>query len=72
MNIVVSIKHKWGKELFYPESEDAIFLTEFTGRPTILKHQLRLALKKGWSVKIAQKKFDLKECLDESPKIRSF
>lgn len=63
MNIVVSVHEKWGKELFYPESEDAIFLTKFTGRPTLLKHQLQMALERGWEVKIMEKKFDLKTIL---------
>ena len=63
MNIVVSFKAKWGKELFYPESEDAVFLTKFTGRPTLLKHQLKLAIEKGWSVKVVQKQFNLDEYL---------
>ncbi len=66
MNIVVSFKAKWGKELFYPESDDAKFLTEFTGRPTLLKHQLKLALQKGWQVKVVQKQFNLQEFLNEN------
>lgn len=54
MNIVVSFKEKWGKELFYPESDDAWFLTKYTGRPTILKKQLQLAIERGWTVRIIQ------------------
>lgn len=65
MNIVVSVKTKWGKELFYPESEDARILTKFTGRPTLLKHQLRLALDMGWNVAVIHPKFNLEECLKE-------
>ncbi len=65
MNIIVSVKAKWGKELFYPESEDAKFLTKFTGRPTLLKHQLKLALEKGWKVKVVQKQLNLDELLNE-------
>lgn len=64
MNIVVSFTAKWGKDLFYPESEDAVFLTKFTGRPTLLKHQLKLALEKGWSVKVVQKQFNLEEYIN--------
>ena len=64
MDIVVSFKKKWGKELFYPESEDAFFLSKFTGRPTLLKHQLKLALERGWKVKVIQKQFDLDEDLN--------
>jgi hypothetical protein len=65
MNIVVSFKAKWGKELFYPESDDALFLTKFTGRPTLLKRQLKLALENGWKVKIIEKKLELSEYLKE-------
>lgn len=63
MNIVVSFREKWGKELFYPESEDAVFLTKFTGRPTLLKHQLKMAIDRGWSVEVIQKRFTLDEYL---------
>ena len=63
MNIIVSIQEKWGKELFYPENEDAVFLTKFTGRPTLLKRQLRMALDRGWNVHIMEKKFDLEKFL---------
>lgn len=67
MNIVVSFKAKYGKDLFYPESDDAVFLAEFSGRPTLLKHQLKMALDRGWSVSVVQDKFDLKDYLDEKP-----
>ena len=63
MDIVVSFKKKWGKELFYPESEDALFISKFTGRPTLLRHQLKMALDRGWSVKVIQKQFNLEEYL---------
>lgn len=66
MNIVVSFKNKWGKDLFYPVSEDAIFLTKFTGRPTVLKKQLKMALQRGWNVKVIQNTFDLEEYLKEN------
>lgn len=66
MNIVVSFKAKWGKELFYPESEDALFLTKFTGRPTLLKRQLKMAIDQGWCVKVVQKQFNLDEYLNEN------
>lgn len=65
MEIVVNLRIQWGKELFYPESKDAYFLTEFTGRPTILKYQLKMARERGWSVKVLQKPFDLDSCLNE-------
>lgn len=65
MNIVVAFKRKWGKDLFYPASEDAVFLAQFTGRPTLLKHQLKLAIEKGWKVKVKQQKFDLVEYLSQ-------
>jgi len=65
MNIVVSFIAKWGKDLFYPESDDAVFLTKFTGHPTITKKQLKLAIEKGWNVKVVQKEFHLDEYLKE-------
>lgn len=66
MNIVVSFREKWGKELFYPESEDALFLTKLTGRPTILKRQLKLAVERGWQVKVMEKHLDLDEYLNDN------
>lgn len=67
MNIIVSFKKKWGKELFYPESDDAMFLTTFTGRPTLLKRQLQIAVERGWSVKVVQPQFNLDEYLNGKP-----
>lgn len=52
MIIVVIAKKIWGKELFYPVSDDAQFVCELTGRPTILKKQLRILMDKGWDVVI--------------------
>jgi hypothetical protein len=66
MNIVVSFKAKWGKELFYPESDDAQFLAMFTGRPTLLKHQLKMAMDRGWNVSVIEKQFNLNEYLSQS------
>lgn len=66
MNIVVSFTEKWGKDLFYPESEDAVFLTKFTGRPTLTKNQLKLARERGWGVRVTQKQFNLDEYLKEN------
>lgn len=71
MNIVVSYKAKWGKELFYPVSEDAVFLTKFTGRPTILKGQLKLALERGWNVEVVHNKFNLEDYLKEINTIKA-
>ena len=68
MEIVVTLERKWGKELFYPESKDAHFLTKFTGRPTILKYQLKMAKERGWLVKVLEKPFDLETCFMEQKK----
>jgi hypothetical protein len=61
MYILVSFKKIYGKELFYPESDDALFLAKFTGRPTLLKRQLKLCIKKGWDVVIKKETPDIKE-----------
>ena len=66
MNIVVSFRAKWGKDLFYPESDDAKFLATFSGRPTILKRQLKMAIERGWKVKILEKQFNLDEYLNDN------
>jgi hypothetical protein len=67
MNIVVSFKAKYGKDLFYPESDDAVFLAKFSGRPTLLKHQLKMALDRGWEVIVVQEQFNLVEYLNDKP-----
>ena len=63
MNIVVSFKKIWGKELFYPVSNDAILLTKLTGRPTILKSQLITCREAGWKVTLIQETLNLDEYL---------
>lgn len=67
MNIVVSFKAKYGKDLFYPESDDALFLARFSGRPTLVKNQLKMALERGWTVSVVQEQFNLQEYLREKP-----
>jgi hypothetical protein len=59
MDIIVSFQQKWGKRLFYPESDDAKFLAEFSGTPTLLLRQLHMAINRGWKVKVIEKPFDL-------------
>ena len=65
MNIVVSFKKIYGKELFYPVSDDAKLLTRITGRPTLLKHQLRECLEAGWTVSLVQETLNLNDFLRE-------
>lgn len=65
MNIVVSLKKIWGKELFYPISEDAIFLTKITGRPTLLKNQLKLCIEAGWNVSVVHDQLDIHHYLKD-------
>ena len=55
MEIIVIHQRSWGKDLYYPSSEDAIFLTKLFGRPTFIKKQLDLCSTHGWVVKILQK-----------------
>lgn len=66
MNIVVCLKRVWGKDLFYPISEDAQFITEFTGRPTILKNQLKLCKDRGWNVSIIQNTINLEDYIPKN------
>ncbi len=58
MNIIVKYRSVYGKDLFYPLSEDASFIVDITGRPTILKRQLDLFVKRGWSVTITRDKLE--------------
>ncbi len=65
MEIIVSYKKVWGKDLFYPVSEDAKFITLITGRPTILKSQLKLFLDRGWQVSLVKEEINLSEFLKQ-------
>lgn len=66
MKIIVSLRSKWGKDLFYPVSADAKFLTQLTGRPTLLKQQLKLCAERGYDVSIVQDPIDFDKIFDES------
>jgi len=63
MEIVVSFKKIWGKELFYPVSDDAKLLARITGRPTLLKCQLRICKEAGWKVTLVQETLNLEDYL---------
>ncbi len=63
MEIIVAYKKNWGKDLFYPVSDDARFLAQITGRPTLLKYQLKLFLEKGWKVSVVKEEINLLEYL---------
>jgi hypothetical protein len=63
MNITVSLKKSWGKELFYPESPDAKFITALTGHPTISKRQIKICLDAGFKVTLVQDQLDLEDYL---------
>lgn len=65
MNIVVSFRKVWGKDLFYPVSKDAIFITKITGRPTILRHQLKLFVDAGWKVSITHEVVSIEDHLKD-------
>ena len=64
MDIVVEYRNHWGKDLFYPVNEDAKFIAQVTGRPTLLKQQLKLFVEKGWKVTLVKEEIKLEEFLD--------
>lgn len=64
MEIIVSFKKIWGKELFYPVSDDAKLIARITGRPTLLKEQLRICKEAGWTVTLIQEALNLEEFLE--------
>lgn len=63
MKIIVSFKKVWGKELFYPQSDDAKLIAKIIGRPSFVKSQLKLFVQAGWDVKVTQEPFKLDEYL---------
>lgn len=65
MHIIVEYKHIWGKDLFYPISEDAKFLADMSEKTTLSKNQLILCRKYGLLVEAIAKTVDLDEMLKE-------
>jgi hypothetical protein len=63
MYIQVQYKRVWGKERFYPISNDAKFLASVIGKPTILKWQLKICFENGHKVDILQEEIDTKNFL---------
>jgi hypothetical protein len=63
MYVVVHFRKIWGKELFYPVSDDALFIAQLSGRPTILRNQLRLCRERGWKVEIIPPPINIDEVL---------
>ncbi len=69
MNIVVCLKRVLGKDLFYPVSDDAHFITNFTGKTTVLEHQLKLCQDRGWRVNIIYNAIDFEDYMPKTGRI---
>lgn len=52
MDITVTPKNIWGKELFYPVSDDAKFLADLMERPAFLKRHLKKCDGYGWDISV--------------------
>lgn len=59
MEIEVKLKRLYGKDRFYPESNDAKLLCKILDRPTITKEELKLAKEGGWSVLVKVEEYQL-------------
>ena len=59
MNIVVSFRRMWGKDLFYPENDEAKFIAKLIGRPTIPRRQLKICFDYGWKIKVVSQISDI-------------
>ncbi len=50
MKIEIIRKFAYGRERFYPISDDAKFMTEVIGRPSLTRRQLNLFKKRQWEI----------------------
>lgn len=71
MYIQVEHRRVWGKDRFYPMSEDAKFLAKFIGRESLVKRQLKICFENGHKVDIVKETIDTKNFLglDEQQKL---
>ncbi len=60
LNVKIEIVRKvsYGKERFYPLSEDAKFMAEITGRPSFTRRQLQLFMLRGWKITLKTPEYD--------------
>ena len=66
MNIEVQHKNHYGKQLFYPLSDDAKFLCKVIGKNAFTIRHLSLFEEHGWDVKLTAITQTLKEYLKVS------
>jgi hypothetical protein len=66
MNIEVNHKSRYGKDSFYPISEDAKFLSQVIGKKGFMLKHLTLFKNRGWSVVITAIPQSLEEYLKVS------
>lgn len=64
MNIVLEYRYAWGKDLFYPVSNDAQFIAKLIGRTALQKKHVKLCSQhERWRVELRQK--DLNEFIGD-------
>lgn len=52
MEVLITIKAVYGKELIYPANDTAKLLTRLTGRTTLSNGDLSIAQEMGYTVKV--------------------
>jgi len=58
MKIEIVRKVAYGMERFYPLNNDAKFLTEIVGRPSLTRRQLKLIKEWGWEIVLKTPEYD--------------
>ncbi len=63
MQIEVEVRQNYGKPRFYPISDDAHFLANLIGKPTLSAKILEMCDAYKWVVEIRSPKYELKHFL---------
>jgi hypothetical protein len=58
VKIEVFRKVAYGKERFYPLNDDAKFMTDVIGRPSLTRRQLNLFKVRGWEITLKTPQYD--------------
>lgn len=58
MNIEVVRKVAYGNERFYPLSDDAKFMVDVIGRPSLTRRHLQLFKQRGWEIVLKAPQYD--------------
>lgn len=59
MELQVILANKYGRDIFYPDNNNAQLLCQLLGSKSLTKDQLKLCKQGGWQVIIKTKEYEL-------------